>query len=338
MEPYANLKISGPKDGELTLTAEIPNDTIQHYRKGVLDELRKDFEAPGFRKGKVPEEIFVKQINEYAVLEDAAHEALQQAYIRILKDKDLKTLGSPEITITKLAPGNAVEFSARVGVVPEFSLPNYKKIARETENGPLVEVADADVENVISELKKMQVVSSPNKDESTPELTDEFVKKLGTFQDVAGFKNKIKENLKQEKEFALKKKNREAIVAAIVAHTKITIPKLLIDQEIADFKDRILKDLKDNDKTLSEYLASIKKTEEEFMNEERNYIEQQIKTKFVLEHIAAEEKIVIGESEIAEEMRVLAERRPDIRSENARYYAEAMLKTEKVLELLENRG
>ena len=48
-------------DSEVEIKAEIPSENFDSYRKKAVAELNKEFELPGFRKGRVPENIFLEK-------------------------------------------------------------------------------------------------------------------------------------------------------------------------------------------------------------------------------------------------------------------------------------
>jgi trigger factor len=71
-----------------------------------------------------------------------------------VKEADLQTFGEPEINVGKLAPGNPIEFTATVALVPEVTqLAEVEKIKVE---GKEQKVEDKEVDGTIKELQRMQ--------------------------------------------------------------------------------------------------------------------------------------------------------------------------------------
>lgn len=126
---YTNLKIEKSGDSEIEIKAEIPEETILKYRDRAIKNLGKGLEIKGFRKGNIPENILAQKIGEQAILEEQAQMALADVYLNIVKDKNLHVIGRPEVTITKIALKNPVEFKIKTAVMSEVKLPDYKKIA-----------------------------------------------------------------------------------------------------------------------------------------------------------------------------------------------------------------
>jgi len=339
---YQNIKVSGVKHSMIEIEGEITAEALGVHRKKALAKIKKDFEMPGFRKGNVPEHILEKNIDNKHLLEDAAYAALEEAYPQIVVEKNINVFTIPTISITKLAFGNPVSFKISVGIVPEFKLPNYKKIAegimkKEEE----VAVHDDEIEGVIRQVQVMRAPLKPKEkeidgDEVThPELTDEFVKTLGDFKNVDDFKKKVKENILEEKKFEVRKQKREALAKKLVEEISIEIPALLIEDEVSRVKKRLEEEIKKYNLTQEEYFKKINKTEEQLIREQREYITNQHKTKLILKKIAEEEKIVPTKEELEHEFNHLIEHYKDVDPYRAYGYIEGMLTNEKTLRFLE---
>src|SRR6185369_8818202 len=52
-------------------------------------------------------------------------------YGHIIEESKLRPLTRPQISVTKLAPGIPLEFKITLALEPEFSLPDYQKLASE---------------------------------------------------------------------------------------------------------------------------------------------------------------------------------------------------------------
>ncbi len=329
---YTNVKVGKPKDGVVEIHGEIPAETMELHRKDVLLEVRQEVEVPGFRKGNVPEELVLKQIDMNHVLEDAAEEALGVAYPMILDEHSLVPQSSPRVTIVKLALGAPLEFKIAFAIEPEVSLPNYKKIAKAVKGKETaIEVTDQEVADIIAQVTTMR----QDKDGKPAELTDEFVKTLGVFESVADFKEKLKDNIAKEKETDARRARYETIAQGLVKDAKVKLPLPLIEDELYAAHTRLHRELEKRKMSEEEYFKLIKKTEEEFMKEKREGVEKQLKTKFVLKAIAAKENIKPEEKEIEQELLHTQKHYPNAEAESFRGYIEEMLTNEKTLVFLE---
>ena len=147
------------KPGSLvTLTGELPFSELQKYQKQAVEQIGKEVQIDGFRKGHVPESVLIKTVGEMAILTEMAERALSHYYPQFVEDEKLDVIGYPKISITKIAKDNPLGFSITVAVVPDVTLPEYKKIAQKinTEKESK-EVTDAEVTKQIEDILRQKV-------------------------------------------------------------------------------------------------------------------------------------------------------------------------------------
>ncbi len=348
---YTNSQVR--RDGsKAIIEAEIPAETIEKHKQDIIKEAQKDFEKKGFRKGNVPLNMVEEEMGEEKIMGETANKALNEAYPELIKEHDLKVVSAPKVSVTKFAPGNPLGFKAEVAIVPEFNLSNYRKIGeevmKEAEKGE-VEVSEEELNQIINQILQMYTQAKEKEDKKekpgnppasgeteTPKLTDEFVKTLGKFENIEDFKNKVRENLKQEKEMARTRENRENIADRLIKETELEIPEAAVEGELQSIRQRLEEDLKNKDMTMDEYMEKMGTTEEEFIKEQRNHIEKQLKTKIILEKIAEEEGIEPDEKQVELQAQMLKQRYPHTEDATLKNYVRMMLKNESVLKLLED--
>lgn len=328
---YTNVKVGKPKDAVIEIEGEVPADILESHRLRILGEAKKNLEIPGFRKGTAPEKLVLQHLNMQAVLTEAAESALGDAYPEILHEHKIEPASSPRVSITKLAEKNPLGFKIHVAVEPEVGLPNYKKIARAVkEKQPAIEVTEKDVDELVGQLLSMR---TPKEGEKA-ELTDDFVKTLGKFENVAQFKDKLKENIKAEKETEARRTLYEVLGKELVSESKLTLPLALVEDETYAAHRRFHAELEKRKVTEKDYLERLGKTEEEFNKEQRESVERQLKLKFILKAVAAKESVVADEKDIEAEMKHAVAHYPNVDVERFRAYIEEMLTNEKTLQFL----
>lgn len=337
------------KKSEIEINCEISAEEFKKYTDKEIKEIQKDFEAKGFRKGNVPEDIIKKEMGIDQILNQSANSAIQNVYLEIMEEIDEDIMGLPQISLTKIAEGNPLEFKIKIGLFPKAELPNYKKLAKELLKTENVEIKEEEVQKVIDDIIQMYDKNIKDKEESSDteksnepkkktKLNDEFVKKIGKFENVEDFKNKIRENVKLEKQNAEKMKGREELAKELIEKTKVTIPEIVLNQEIQSSLSRLVNALKKQGTTIEEYLEKTKKTEKDFFEENKKHVENQIKMRLILEAIAREEDIKVTEKEILEQLSALKQKHPDADEENLRNHISVTLANEKVLNLLEEQS
>ncbi len=335
---YANLKKTADKNGEVEFEAEIPVSVLDGYLKEEFASAAEDFSWPGFRKGKVPENIVREHMSEMALLDSAADEVLRDIISEIATDEKLSVMGRPQLTITKIAPQNPLGFKIRFALSPAVELPDYKKIGRAiAAREEKIEVAEKEIGEAVERIRKMIPIAAPSKDIQTspPELTDDFVKQLGPFKDVAEFRAELKRQIAGEKGLEAKEARRDEMVREIVKQSKVKAPQMLIEQEVADWKENRDAELEKAGLTLEKYLEQVKKTEADLKKDARAQIEEQMRTSFVLREIRKAEDIHADEKEIRENIAHLKRRYPEQDEASLASAAEAIAVQGKLFKVLE---
>jgi len=336
-------------DSMVEISAEIEKAALATYKEKAFRKIKEVAELPGFRKGHVPDATLKEKIGELGILEDAAEMAIESAAPEILLESKVNFLGRPEIKITKIAIDSPIEFKMTVTVMPEIKLPDYAKIAKK-ENAKemkIEEVTEKQINDTIEEIRKMYAnqnhVHAPGETPADggkmelPELTDEFVKKLGDFKDVADFRAKLKENIGKEKEQKAKEKRRIEILEKITADAKIEMPKILIESELDKMEGQFKADIAQMGLQPEDYLKHIKKSWEDLRKEWRPDAEKRAKIQLVLQKISLEEKIEPKKEDIEKEIKHLLEHYKDVDPERVRAYVEMILVNEAVIQFLEKQ-
>ncbi|MAZ40515.1 hypothetical protein CL654_00130 [bacterium] len=335
-----SLKINKLDNSEVEIEGEISADVFAKYHKTALDKFKKDVVVDGFRKGNVPEKVLLEKVGEGAVLQAAAEEALKDHYPKVILDNKIEAIGRPEITITKLAKDNPLGFKARTAVLPEFTLPDYKALAKKvtSKKEEPIEVTDKDLEDALGELKKREeaVAQAQNEgDKKEVIVNDDFAKKLGDFKNLDDLKEKLKEGIKKDKEHRAHDKRRAEILDALADGTTLSVPAVLVQNE----QDKMFADLRfqieRSGLDFNDYLSHIKKTESELKESWRENAEKRAKINLILERIIKEEKITPDPTKVESEMTALKQMYPDVPEDKARSYAEGVLTYEQVYSLLE---
>ncbi len=153
---YENINITKLENSEIEIEGEIPVSVIPTYRTKAIKKLSKNIKIDGFRKGHIPEKVLVEKIGEDGLLGEVAELALADMYPTLVTDENLKVIGTPQVTLTKLTPGNPIGFKIKSAVFPEFDLPDYKKIANgiSDDKDADIEVTGADVDKVLTEVRR----------------------------------------------------------------------------------------------------------------------------------------------------------------------------------------
>lgn len=162
LETMIQILAKLPKS-EIEIHVSIPFDEFDPHTKRAAVLISENTEIEGFRRGKAPYDIVKNKVGEAAIYERAADLAVRKTYPEVLtrlgESGDVSPLhpviGRPEITITKLAPGNPLEYKVRVAVLPIVSLPDYMDIARRVRQDKKEHAAsDEEMEKALAWLRE----------------------------------------------------------------------------------------------------------------------------------------------------------------------------------------
>ncbi|MDB5188774.1 MAG: tig, trigger factor, trigger factor [Candidatus Nomurabacteria bacterium] len=331
-------------DAQISIAGEVSWEVWSQYEKKAFDHLAGHLELAGFRKGKIPDDIAKSHIPEALLLNDMAEKALQEIYPTIVKEKNLDVIGRPELSITKLARNNALEFTVRATVLPTIALPDYKKIAAGVEMGNPEAVTEEAIDKVVGELQQLRAYGHVHDqgqehthEEPLPEVTDEFAKSFGEFESVAQMREKIKENITREKDHEMKDKRRIAIMEAIIEKTDFPVPAIVLHSEQEKMLAQIEADIARAGFTLDDYLKQSNKTKEGMMDEFKPEAEKRARVQLVLNAISRQENIVPSDEEVKMETERLMAMYPGADQARTEAYVDMMLTNEKTLAVLEGK-
>ena len=155
---------------------------------------------------------------------------------------------------------------------------------------------------------KFEVTIHDVKEKVLPELTDEFVKEFSkeAASTVAEYKEKLRGEIKVQKEEAAAKAYSDKVISTAVENAKLTVPTKLIDQEVNSMFEQFAGNLSRQGLSFELYEQFTGKGADELKVEMRADAENKIKTSFVLGEIAEVEKVEVTDADIDAEVKELA--------------------------------
>ncbi len=128
----------------------------------------------------------------------------------------------------------------------------------------------------------------------------------------------------------------EEIMKATLESVTISIPKILIDNEVDRLLSQTLDEIKRLGLTLDQYLASTGKNVEQLRSDYEEKAKNDIKLEFALQKIAKDEKIAVEEKEIDEAILKAKNEEERKNLQNNRYLLASILRQQKTLDFLKN--
>lgn len=135
---------------ERRITIQVPAGEIDEAVNTRLKETAKNVRLNGFRQGRVPMAV-VRQRYGQSVRNEVVGEVMRERYVRAITDEGFNPAGYPQIEPVVNEAGKDFEFVATMEVYPEVELASIE--GTEVER-PVVEVTDADVDEMIDTLRK----------------------------------------------------------------------------------------------------------------------------------------------------------------------------------------
>lgn len=148
---------------QIELTVEVSVEDFAPYISKGAESLSKEIKIEGFRPGKVPVEILKQKIGEMAILEESAKLVINKQIYEVIDEniKDKQVVGQPEVNITKLAPGNPLEYKIKVITLPEIKLGDYKNFAFKKEE---IKASQEEIDKVMNDLLEMRATEKISED------------------------------------------------------------------------------------------------------------------------------------------------------------------------------
>ncbi len=170
-------------------------------------------------------------------------------------------------------------------------------------------VAPADFANKAIAGKKLDfsVTVKDVKRVTLPELSDEFAKSLGKFENLDQLMLNVRDGLTEEKKDKENQRVRLEIMNAIIDQAKCKVSPDMIEDQLTTMIQNFDQDLHRHDMELGLYLSKINKTQEDIKKEWRPEAERQVKMALVLHTLAKENKIEVTPEETDEALEELVQ-------------------------------
>ena len=260
------------------VTFTIGQDKIQPALDQAFNKVKKNLNAPGFRKGHMPRAVFNQKFGEEALYDDALNAILPAAYEAAIAELGLDVVAQPKIDVKSIEKGQDWTLTAEVVTKPEVTLGAYKDLEVSVEASKEVtdEEVDAKLENERKNLAELVVKEGAAENGDT--VVIDFVGsvdgvefdggkgenhslELGSGQFIPGFEDQLvgaKAGDEVEVKVTFPEDYQAADLAgkAAVFVTKVNEVKA---KEVPALDDELAKDLDDEVETLDELKAKYRK-------------------------------------------------------------------------------
>ncbi|HAC1832873.1 TPA_asm: trigger factor [Listeria monocytogenes] len=172
------------------LTFEIEQEKVKEGLDRAFVKVRKTLNVPGFRKGKVPRQIFNQRFGEEALFQDALDILLPEVYSAAIDEAGIDPVDTPQVNIESMEKGEIWVLTAEVTVKPEVKLGDYKGLEVEKRETELT------TEELEAELKQLQERQAELvvKEDAPAENGDTVILDFEGFKDGVAFEGGQAEN------------------------------------------------------------------------------------------------------------------------------------------------
>ena len=146
------------------ITIKIEGEEWKKALDKAFNDKKRDAVVDGFRKGKVPRNVYEKHYGKESLFIPAADYVLQDAYMKVMEENKLVPVVQPDVNLGGIDE-DGVEFVFKIITKPEVNVKKYKGLKIEKEK---VEVTKEEIEHELSHVleKYTELVTKDGKVES----------------------------------------------------------------------------------------------------------------------------------------------------------------------------
>ena len=144
------------EDHQAKLSVEVDAAKIEEMKHRAASKIARRVKIAGFRPGKAPYPVIVRQIGEPAIIEEALELLVEEIYPEVIKQAEINPYSSGKLeNVANLDP---VTLEFTIPLAAEVTLGDYKSIHKPYEPPPIHE---QDIENVLQDLRERQAIVEP---------------------------------------------------------------------------------------------------------------------------------------------------------------------------------
>ncbi|WP_291494471.1 trigger factor [Desulfurella sp.] len=143
------VKVEKVQPSKRKMFIKVPIQKVQKTKEDIINHLKKTVNIKGFRKGKIPKEIILKNYGK-DIDEDVKRDLLEEGYRFCISENNLSVVSDPVFLNVKDFNEEGFYFEVEVEVKPDIELKDYKgiKISQKP-----YEVTQEDIDKSIKQLK-----------------------------------------------------------------------------------------------------------------------------------------------------------------------------------------
>src|SRR4028119_1212824 len=85
-----DVRVERGEDGQVAMQIEVAPDTVRAMRQRVIKEYSRRIRVPGFRPGRIPDNIVRRQVGDESISQAVSDELVPAAYQAALRQTELQ--------------------------------------------------------------------------------------------------------------------------------------------------------------------------------------------------------------------------------------------------------
>jgi trigger factor len=144
------------EDHQVKLTVEVEPDSFESAKRRAARQISRKTKIPGFRPGKAPYQVVVRQIGEATIIEEALELLVTDIYPKIIDEAAIQPYGPGQLENVVSMDPPVLEFL--VPLEAEVVLGDYRSISHPYEPK---QITEKEVNNVLDDLRDRQAILEP---------------------------------------------------------------------------------------------------------------------------------------------------------------------------------
>ena len=191
-------------------------------------------------------------------------------------------------------------------------IPGFEEQLVGAEIGKEVEVnvtfpEDYQAENLKGKAAVFKCTVREIKEKELPEIDDEFASEVSEFDTLAEYKADVKKNLEERKAKEARDAKEEAVIEAIIEASEMDIPEAMIETQQRQMVDEFAQRITMQGLSMEQYMQFTGSNYNQMVEQIKPQAEKRIKSRLVLEAVAAAEKIEVTDEDYEKEIASMAE-------------------------------
>ncbi len=152
-----NVEVKTAPQSRRVLRITVPAATWMQEIDAAATHIGAQMKIKGFRAGKVPAAVVMREVGRDAVVAEAAERAIKKAYAAAVTRENIAAIAAPTVEVEQLKDGEDLIFTATVDVMPTVTLAKgwrtaVAKVRRACEKEHDVAVTEQDVNAAIDSI------------------------------------------------------------------------------------------------------------------------------------------------------------------------------------------